>query len=611
MATVRWVNVLLWLAIAAPPAAAAAPQVQLSPGPLVRAHAAIEGVTNCSQCHDPARAITPARCLTCHKRIAERIARKVGVHRNVTDTCASCHKEHQGADADLRHLDRQTFDHAAETGFPLDGLHARVGTTCSACHKTRSFLTVRPACQTCHQDPHKEALGQACTACHTPQLAFKRTRERFDHARARFALTGSHQRVACEKCHKDNLFRRAERQAGSLSYEFNECSSCHQSPHRRPLGPSCTTCHSTERWVVGGFDHSKTSFALVGSHRTVACAGCHVSGVRTPLRSDRCSACHTNVHRESIKDDCRACHTEETFRKARFDHRERTGFPLDATHAPLTCQKCHTTLPAETLPRTSRTVMDFSGLSRACVSCHKDQHNGEFGLACDACHRPATFKVAGFSHPRIPEFFGGRHQGVTCVKCHVRSSGQPAAPAAAPLKATAVSTPRGGTPPPSSACSTCHDDVHMGQVGALCERCHTVEAERFAPAKFAHDAAPFVLTGKHKTAPCAKCHPKETGVFPAGAGTAARLQPVQSDCAACHTDPHLGQVDPGCSRCHTPDGFAVASFPHAGLEYMFSIGNHGVLPCARCHKRETGQFPAGAGSTVRFKVARTCIGCHP
>ncbi len=603
MTPLRWVVVVLAVIAAAPGLAAPAPQIQVSPGPLSRAHASIEGLANCSKCHDPAHAITAERCLACHKPIADRMARRVGVHRAAKTACGSCHREHQGPDADLRQFDRRTFDHAAETGFALDGLHARVAATCSSCHKTRSFLKAATACQSCHQDPHKASLGKDCTACHSTQLAFKRTRERFDHARARFALTGAHQRVACEKCHKENVFR---------GLRFDECSSCHESPHRRPLGPSCKTCHATERWVVAGFDHGKTSFALAGAHRAVGCAKCHVAGVKTPLKSDRCASCHANVHRDSIKDDCRGCHTEETFRHGRFDHGAKTRFPLDAKHAPLACRQCHTGLPPEAVPRTSTTVVDFGGLNGACVSCHKDPHKGEFGRACDACHRPATFKAAGFVHPRAPEFFAGRHQGLTCVKCHVRPEPRSASPAGAgQAQPAALPAPRGGTPPPSTTCATCHADVHLGQVGTSCERCHSVETARFGPSRFDHSAAPFKLLGKHVATPCAKCHPRETGVFPAGPGTAVRLQPVRYDCAACHRNPHLGEADDGCARCHTPDTFAVTAFKHSGLEYVFSVGGHDWLACAKCHKREAGNFPAGRGTAIRLHVPRTCIGCHP
>ena len=100
---------------------------------------------------------------------------------------------------------------------------------------------------------------------------------------------------------------------------------------------------------------------------------------------------------------------------------------------------------------------------------------------------------------------------------------------------------------PSITCSTCHADVHLGQVGAECQRCHGVEAARFAASRFSHEGGAFPLTGKHRTADCTKCHPSETATFPAGAGTARRLSPVSRECLSCHKDPHLGQVDAACA----------------------------------------------------------------
>ncbi len=37
----------------------------------------------------------------------------------------------------------QAFNHAAETGFTLDGRHAPLSRDCARCHKTRSFLNAR------------------------------------------------------------------------------------------------------------------------------------------------------------------------------------------------------------------------------------------------------------------------------------------------------------------------------------------------------------------------------------------------------------------------------------------------------------------------------------
>ena len=507
---------------------AAAQPVRVSPGPLTRAHASLEGVTNCGRCHEAGRGVSAVRCLTCHAPIASRIAARKGVHRAVTEACTPCHREHGGVEADLRRIDVPAFDHRAETGYPLEGQHAKVA-TCQACHRARSFIAARPACQSCHADPHKSALGDACTRCHTTEVSFKEARRRFDHAGARFTLTGAHRTVACEKCHVARAFR--------------------------------------------------------------------------GLRFDRCSACHATPHRESFKEDCQSCHQGASFRGATFDHGTRTAFPLVARHAGLACRKCHTSLSADDVPL-ARKVADFKGLSPVCASCHKDQHKGAFGRLCDACHSPTlTFKVASFAHPRSPEFFAGRHAGVACVRCHVRTTEELPAPATSP----------GGTvraEMPSTACSTCHADVHLGQVGTACQRCHAVEAARFAPIRFSHESGAFPLTGRHRTLECAKCHPSEKATFPAGAGTARRLNPVSRECLSCHKDPHLGQVDAACATCHSTATFKVPAYPHPGQETMYSVGRHDKLACRSCHKVETGRFPAGSGTALRLKVGRTCIDCH-
>jgi hypothetical protein len=88
------------------------------------------------------------------------------------------------------------------------------------------------------------------------------------------------------------------------------------------------------------------------------------------------------------------------------------------------------------------------------------------------------------------------------------------------------------------------------------------------------------------------------------------LKPIGTECRTCHEDRHLGQLDGNCSRCHSPDTFKVAEYEHANLTPRFR-GLHLRLPCLGCHKTETGQFPAGPGTAVRFKIAATCVTCHP
>ena len=313
-----------------------------------------------------------------------------------------------------------------------------------------------------------------------------------------------------------------------------------------------------------------------------------------PVRFDQCSACHVNVHRDSVKEDCRACHTEKTFKGAAFDHEARTRFALDGKHQGLVCAKCHTNLSERVVPL-ARKVVDYRGAQSSCVACHadKDPHKGAFGRACDSCHRPAAFSVKDFKHPRAPDFYAGEHTRVACEKCHVPDK------TARPVSVRA----------PALECASCHDDVHFGQVGKACDNCHAVDGVKFAAVKFSHERSRFALTGKHQTAECAVCHRTETRAFPSRTGTAVALKGLDTECRSCHKDPHLGQVDARCETCHQTAAFAVPSFAHKGMDDFFG-GFHGKYACKACHQTETAVFPAGRGTAVRFAVGRTCAACH-
>ena len=63
----------------------------LSPGPLAKPHAELEGISNCQKCHEQGRKVTAEKCLTCHAPVADRIARRVGVHKDVKTDCVTCH----------------------------------------------------------------------------------------------------------------------------------------------------------------------------------------------------------------------------------------------------------------------------------------------------------------------------------------------------------------------------------------------------------------------------------------------------------------------------------------------------------------------------------------
>ena len=567
----------------------------LSPGRLAKAHTNLEGITNCRKCHEQGQKVTTQKCLVCHPAVAGRIVKKMGVHRNVTNDCVSCHAEHGGVEGELRPFDQKGFDHAAVARFPLTGKHAPLALQCAACHKERSFLTLSSSCVSCHADVHKGALGNTCATCHSTQVAFKEFGVGFDHSKTAFALTGAHRALACASCHVNKVFK---------GVKFASCADCHRDPHRPAFGTTCTACHTSGTWRTKKVDHGRTAFPLIGRHASVDCAACHKQAVmKVKPKADTCATCHVDVHRGAFRQDCKACHSESGFKKAPFDH-SQTKFPLTAKHAGLTCESCHKTLVRGAARPSSTRVVDFGGLRTTCVSCHADVHQGTLGTACESCHTSTMFRVTTYTHTRVPEFFTGQHAPLTCGKCHV-----PPAPSRPVRTGTAVLNVTFKELP--TACVSCHRDVHLGQEGPACENCHSIQKARFALENFSHAKTGFTLTGRHEPLPCVQCHKQETGVFPAGSGTAVRWKGVARECRACHTDVHLGQLEGVCVSCHKTDSFKVPGYTHRNRTMRgFMAGRHARAGCAACHKPVTGQFPAGRGIAIQFKVETRCVACH-
>jgi hypothetical protein len=279
----------------------------------------------------------------------------------------------------------------------------------------------------------------------------------------------------------------------------------------------------------------------------------------------------------------------------------RTGFALEGKHVTLTCRQCHLNLSPSGVPLPQQHV-DFGGAKTACASCHMDPHKGDNGPKCQACHRTTTFDVKSFTHPRQPDFYRGQHAQVTCVGCHVPEGRLRPTRVGGTLISFAPATP-------TMECRTCHNDVHLGQLGAACESCHDIGAARFAPAGFSHGKTHFPLAGRHALLECVSCHAEQTGQFPAGVGKAKRYAPMLSTCRTCHEDPHLGQLSETCETCHGNATFTMATFVHRGMDDFFG-GFHGGLTCQSCHKQETGVFPARRGTAVRYRLERTCAACH-
>ncbi len=444
----------------------------ISPGKLSAAHADLEGIRNCTQCHELHKpGISAERCLSCHEPLAERIRAKKGFHGVLPnpDQCATCHKEHFGADFSLVRLDTVRFNHR-RIGFALEGRHADQG--CRDCHNPklitneavrtfkakhaaldRTFLGLPTKCASCHRDdsPHRTQFeGRACTDCHDVQ-GWKRARG-FDHARARFHLTGRHRDVACSKCHAATA--RPGSDVPFVRYRplrFATCDNCHEDPHHGTMKGRCSSCHNTGGWrnvnrarVAASFDHGTTGFALEGSHARAECSSCHdaraarrLKGVhirfekgteRNPFprpESGKCTSCHEDPHAGVFASrpdsgDCEGCHGLVEWTPARFDasrHNRETSFELTGAHLTVACRDCHAAKPDGS--------PTFRLKASTCGSCHQETnpHGDQFkGRDCDACHTVETFRIARFDHDATRFPLRGAHARAMCSACHKKET---------------------------------------------------------------------------------------------------------------------------------------------------------------------------------------------
>jgi hypothetical protein len=406
---------------------------QASPGPLSAAHKSLDGAANCAKCHTTGKAIGSAQCLACHKTVAGRIAAKKGVHREVTGDCEACHVEHQGADVDLRPLDKAKFDHQEETGFALEGKHAALAATCERCHQTRSFMSLTPACQTCHKDPHQGAMKQPCASCHSPKTGFANASRSF-HKVAAFPLEGRHLTVPCASCHLKGMVKGTPRR----------CYDCHwlrrqDDPYRTRLGNQCEDCHKPTAWTAVQWDHAaRTGQAINAAMRTLNCDACHKNQMFRGSAPD-CYSCHREDYQSTKNPNhasagfptlCVMCHSpgDPNFRQGAVNH--LSIFPRVGVHATIECAACH-----------KNNV--YQGTPRDCYGCHRTNYEqtknpnhvaAGFSTTCELCHRPTdtSFTQGTFNHTYFPTRMGNNicancHTDATnfkiftCVTCHSRS----------------------------------------------------------------------------------------------------------------------------------------------------------------------------------------------
>ncbi len=389
----------------------------------------------CKDCHASNNfKDTATNCVGCHRKDDRQHRGRLG------EKCDTCHTTKEWRDV-------AAFQHDRDTKFALRGKHR--GAKCETCHAAPSSRERLPTgCVGCHKvdDKHNATLGIACGDCHTE----RNWRDaKYDHQQSIFKLRGKHRDVECKDCHRDPTGYKGTAQT---------CIGCHRKDdtHKDRYGDKCATCHVETTWRDVLFRHDRdTKYALRDRHAQTKCDSCHTGHLyRDKLAAD-CYACHAkdDKHREQLGRQCEQCHDAADWKKTvRFDH-ARSRFPLVGRHTRAECRSCHAT-PA------------FKDAKRECVACHAkdDKHGRKLGIDCAACHNARDWKIWDYDHGRRTPFgLDGAHLRVSCASCHKAPAGD---------DGRAVRLP--------SDCAACHraDDIHAGEFGSLCERCHTSRAWR-------------------------------------------------------------------------------------------------------------------------------------
>ncbi|MEQ1694168.1 MAG: cytochrome c3 family protein, partial [Gemmatimonas sp.] len=350
---------------------------QISPGKLARAHASLEGSSQCVQCHSLSRAPMATSCLNCHKDVKALIDQKRGYHARLTATqrqeCSSCHPDHAGVDFAMiawPGAGKAKFDHK-DAGWALEGKH--IEAKCEDCHTAKyrkspvaalskrktgtPWMGFEATCNSCHasEDIHEGALKGGCDKCHDAKKWAPAPT--FEHDDARYALDGKHVDVKCDKCHATaklplKLSAKGEKIPLYRPVPYAKCNDCHADPHKGRLRESCSSCHETKGWDAidkRDFNHDATRYPLKGKHDRVTCAACHGKGNEKPTPAyGTCASCHNDVHRNEAgrTRDCAVCHAVAGFTPATYTVAQHatTAYPLEGKHTSTKCAACHTTV---------------------------------------------------------------------------------------------------------------------------------------------------------------------------------------------------------------------------------------------------------------------------
>ncbi len=353
--------------------------------PLTGAHIS----TECSACHTNGYAGTSTTCSACHTNNYNAAQNPVHATAGISTDCETCHTTSVWAPSQ--------FDHLVSTGFGLTGGHS--GKQCAECH-IGTTSAASPECVSCHQANYNSApnhLSQnyptECLNCHT---VTSWEASNFDHNATNFPLTGAHISTECSACHTNGY-------AGTSML----CSTCHSTDYNSTTNPShaslglstsCELCHTTNPgWEPAQFPNHNDYYALNGAHASVSnnCYLCHNGNYTSTPNS--CYGCHSSDYNNtsdpahaaaSFPTDCDACHTENAWEPATFDH-DGQYFPIysgehrgewnscadchtnNTNYSVFSCITCHEHSQSNT-DGEHRDVRDYVYSATSCFTCHPD-----------------------------------------------------------------------------------------------------------------------------------------------------------------------------------------------------------------------------------------------
>jgi hypothetical protein len=270
---------------------------------------------------------------------------------------------------------------------------------------------------------------------------------------------------------------------------------------------------------------------------------------------ENCRKCH-GADQNLAPDKCLSCHTF-------LAERNKTGLGLHASAAFSDCGTCH---------------VEHQGRAYDLVFWKDGQNN--------------------FDHALTDYKLEGKHTSLECRKCHQAKN--------IVIKDRLLAQKKNldrtfwGL---NRECLSCHADEHRGQLAQTCLDCHSMAGWK-PPVNFSHDKAKFVLTGRHISVDCDKCHPVIVDNRSVEDKDYLKFTNLTfQNCLDCHKDTHDNKFGQNCEGCHNTSGWQNVSrgqFDHSKTLYPLE-GQHISVDCAKCHAQ---------GKSFKGLQFDRCQACH-